>query len=193
METTGSAADTTKRVAQTVKSEASNVAGEASTQVRSLAGRASGELRSQFDQRRTRAAGALRTTADELASLADKGEHSTLTSELTRRAGEQAHRIADYVERTEPRDMVDQVRGFARRRPGAFLLAAVLAGMVTGRLVKSVMNASDQSDSGYLDAEPRYVAEPRHAAEPGYVAEPGYLAEPSVAPATVTTRREDLP
>lgn len=158
----------TRQVAETVKSEASNVAGEASTQLRSLAGRASGELRNQLDQRRTRASGALRTTADEFASLADKGEHSTLTSELTKRAAEQARRVADYVEHTEPADVANQVRSFARRRPAVFLLAAALAGVVTGRLVKSAMTSSEQPER--FDSASDY---PASYAGSGY-SEPGY-------------------
>lgn len=131
------AADSTKQVASTVKGEASNVAGEVSTQVRSLAGQASDQVRGQVDQQRSKAAEALRTTRDEFSSLASKGEYSQLTNELTRRAAEQAGRVADYLENTRPSEILDQIRSFARRRPGAFLFAAALAGAAAGRLLRS--------------------------------------------------------
>jgi hypothetical protein len=139
-----SAADSTKQVAETVKGEASKVAGEVSTQVRSLVGQASDEVRGQVEQQRSRAAGALRTTADEFASLAGKEEYSRLTGELTRRAAEQTWRVADYLERTRPTELVERVRSFARRRPGAFLLAAALGGAVTGRVLKGAIGRADQ-------------------------------------------------
>lgn len=137
-------AGATRQVAETVKGEASNVAGEVSTQVRSLVGRASEEVRDQVERQRSRAAGALRTTADELGSLAHK-EHSQLTGELIRRAADRARRVADYVEQTRPAEVVEQVRGFARRRPAAFLVAAALAGVVVGRVVKGATSGAHPS------------------------------------------------
>jgi hypothetical protein len=150
-----SAADSTKQVASTVKEEASNVAGEVSTQVRSLAGQASDEVRGQVDRQRSRAVQALRTTQDEFSSLAGKGEHSQLTNELTRRAADQAAKVADYLERTQPSEMLERARSFARRRPGAFLFGAALAGAVVGRLVKSVATGGESpSQDRYTPARP---------------------------------------
>jgi hypothetical protein len=99
---------------------------------------------------RTRATGALRTTADELGTLSAKGEHSQFTAELTGRAAVQAHRLADYLERTTPADLLGQVRAFARRRPAAFLLVAALAGVVVGRVVKGTVtgDTAPQPDTG---------------------------------------------
>ena len=49
----------------------------------------------------------------------------------------------------EPGYLVDQVRAYARRRPGMFLLGAAVAGVVAGRLTTGVVAAhKDSSPSG---------------------------------------------
>jgi hypothetical protein len=108
---------------------------------------ATDEVRGRVDHQRYRAADTLRSTGEELHSLADKGEYSRLTTELTRLAAQQARSVADYLERTSPADAVEQVRTFARRRPGAFLFAAALAGVVTGRLVRAAASGGGQDSS----------------------------------------------
>lgn len=47
--------------------------------------------------------------------------------------------------------MVDQVRGFARRRPGTFLLGALALGVVAGRLGRG---AKDAQSSGQAEPSP---------------------------------------
>lgn len=141
--------DSTKQVAQTVKQEASNVAGEVASQAQSLAGEARSQVRGQVDQQKSRAAGILRTTGDELSSLVNDQDHSRLTAELTRRASEQARTVADYLENTNPGDVIDNVRDFARRKPGVFLLAAGVAGLVVGRVFRSATaGASSDTQQG---------------------------------------------
>lgn len=140
--------ESTKQVAQTVKQEASNVAGEVASQAQSLAGEARSQVRGQVDQQKSRAAGILRTTGDELSSLVNDQEHSRLTAELTRRASEQARTVADYLENTEPGDVLNHVRDFARRKPGVFLLAAGVAGLVVGRVFRSATAGATSDTQG---------------------------------------------
>jgi hypothetical protein len=52
------------------------------------------------------------------------------------------------LEQREPGDLVAEVRRFAQRRPGAFLVGALLAGVAAGRLTRGVIAASsDKSDA----------------------------------------------
>src|SRR5215217_7283049 len=50
------------------------------------------------------------------------------------KAADRADRLADWLGEREPGDLVQEVRSFARRRPGVFLAGAALAGVVVGRL-----------------------------------------------------------
>ncbi|HKC26518.1 MAG TPA: hypothetical protein VKB75_00770, partial [Jatrophihabitans sp.] len=45
-----------------------------------------------------------------------------------------------------PGDLVDELRRFARRRPGAFLMGALAAGVVAGRLGRGVVAAHTEDD-----------------------------------------------
>jgi hypothetical protein len=181
-----SAKESSAQVAQTVKEEAANVAGEVKSQARSLAGEARDQVGGRIEQQKSTAVNALRTSADELQSLTRDGDHSRLTSELTRRAAEQAHSIADYLDTKGASEILDDVRSFARRKPGVFLLAAGLAGVVVGRVVRGTVAASSSSGtapqltgstgyntgmqstgvaSGYADP---VIAEPAAPVTPGY-------------------------
>ena len=142
-----SAADSTKQVARTARHEASSVVSEAGSQGRRLAEMARDQVGGQIDTQRRQLADTLRTTGEELRS-GQSDEQSKLTSELTRRAADQAGSVADYLERTDATEVLDQVRRFARRRPGTFLLIAAAAGVVTGRVVRSVASAGSSPSSG---------------------------------------------
>src|SRR5690606_38442178 len=53
--------------------------------------------------------------------------------------------ISDYLERQGVEGLVADLQGFARRRPGAFLGGALLAGLAVGRLAKASGSASRAS------------------------------------------------
>ena len=46
--------------------------------------------------------------------------------------------VADWLDRREPGQALDDVRNFARRHPGAFLTGAAIAGVVVGRLTRNL-------------------------------------------------------
>jgi hypothetical protein len=83
----------------------------------------------------------------ELREMADGGRQSGPASEVARQAADRADRFADWLAAREPGDLLDEVRSFARRRPGAFLAGAALAGVVVGRLTRGAVDAA-RSDSG---------------------------------------------
>ena len=142
-----STADSTKQVAQTAKEEGRNVVQEATGQARNLADQARSEVTTQANQQRQRLAGTLRNSGQELSQFADRDAQSPLTTELARRAGQYAQSIGDYMERADPQRMLDDVRSFARRRPGTFLLIAAASGVVAGRLTRGVTAAAQGDQS----------------------------------------------
>ena len=54
--------------------------------------------------------------------MAAKGSQSGMATEVARQASERIHGAASWLEHREPGDLFDEVRNFARRRPGAFLI-----------------------------------------------------------------------
>jgi hypothetical protein len=140
-------------VARTAADRASTVAGEAKDEARGLARTAKDEVSGQLDTQRGRLAGVLRTTGDELGSAHDG--HSQLTTELTRRASDQARLVADYLDDHGPQDILEDVRSFARRRPGTFLVLAAAAGVVAGRVLRGVAQAN--SNPGPTSQEADYT------------------------------------
>ncbi|GAA0276997.1 hypothetical protein [Cryptosporangium japonicum] len=151
-----SAKESGAQVAQTAGSEASNVAAEAKAQAGDLLRTTRDEVNTQVDSQRRRLVDALRTTGDELGS---GGGQSALTNELSQRASTYARTFADYLDEKGPDAILNDVRSFARRRPGTFLLLAGAAGVVAGRVFRSVSAASGDSGSdrrSVVDDQPGY-------------------------------------
>ncbi|MFF2488406.1 hypothetical protein ACFVSU_18520 [Microbacterium sp. NPDC058062] len=100
------------------------------------------QLADQASTQQRRAADALRATGDELEGMASgtgAGSRGMATSAV-RALGQQSRRAADWLEQREPADVVREVRGYARRHTGAFLLIALGVGIVAGRLTRALMN-----------------------------------------------------
>jgi hypothetical protein len=135
-----------KQVAGTAKDQAANVAGEAKYQAKDLLGRARDEARQQASSQQQRAAQGIRTVADHLSGMAQSSE-SGVAQQVVQNVSERAHSVAGWLEQREPADVLDEVRGFAARRPGVFLAIAVGAGVVVGRLTKGLI-AEARSGSG---------------------------------------------
>ena len=136
------AADAGKQVAGTAAEQAANVAQEAKAQARDLVGEARGQVGDQARMGQQKAADGVRALGRELREMADGGQQSGTASEVARQAADRADRFADWLGQREPSDLVDEVRTFARRRPGAFLLGAALAGVVVGRLTRGAVDSA---------------------------------------------------
>jgi hypothetical protein len=78
--------------------------------------------------------------------MADKSDQSGLGAEMVRQVAERGHSLADYLELREPGDLIDDLRNWARRRPGGFLAGSALAGVVAGRLTRGVKDASSAEE-----------------------------------------------
>ncbi|WP_193510053.1 hypothetical protein [Cryobacterium sp. BB736] len=140
------ASESTKRVAGTATDEAKGVAREAKNQAREMYDEAKMELRDQASSQQSRAASSLRTMSDELRSMADRSEDQGMASQLVSTTASKAGDIAGWLEQREPGDIIDEVRSFARRRPGVFIGIAALAGLAVGRLTRGIISGGDSDD-----------------------------------------------
>ncbi|MFP7761173.1 hypothetical protein [Marisediminicola sp. LYQ85] len=141
----GSAADAAGRVAGVAKDEASNVAREAKSQISNLVGEAQSQLRDQAGTQQTRVASGLRSIGDELTGMADSSEQSGVATEVVRQVASRADGVATWLDDRDPGSLLDEVTSFARRRPGTFIAIAAVAGILAGRLTRSLK--ADAADS----------------------------------------------
>lgn len=150
-ETSSTATDEGKKVAAVAADEAHNVAGEAKDQVRRLVDETREQAHDQATTQRDRLVGTLRTFGDDLDAMASQGGTSGLAAEVARQAAERARSIGSSIDGREPAELIDDLRGFARRRPGLFLLGALAAGVVAGRLARGAASSSSSGSTPQLD------------------------------------------
>ncbi len=170
----GTAVQAGQQVAGTAKEEATNVAVEAGGQARDIARQAMGELQTQASTQQQKVAGLVSSYASELGSLASGEGSSGPITDLAQRAADKTREVGEWLELREPRDVLQELSSFARRRPGAFLVGAAVAGVVVGRLTRNLAaEAKDEAapsttgtsygslDSGYAqstyDTTPTYT------------------------------------
>jgi hypothetical protein len=134
-----------QHVAGVAADEARSVAGEAAQQVRGIADQARGQVRDQLDEQsrtqRDRVVGTLGTLGDDLHRMAD-GADSGLATDLAREVADRVQGVARHLDGREPSDLLDDVRRFARQRPGTFLLGALAAGVVVGRVARGARDGA---------------------------------------------------
>lgn len=140
------AADRGSDVAGTVGEQVNRVASETGRQARDLLHEGREQLTSQARQGQQRAAEGLHTLATQLRQMSEKTDEQGIASDVARQLADRTHGVASWLERREPGDLLDEVRRFARRKPGVFLVGAALAGVAVGRLTRGAIAA--QSDSG---------------------------------------------
>jgi hypothetical protein len=165
------AADAGSQVATTAADQAKQVAQETQRQARDLMEQAGAQLKDQTMTQQQKAAQGLSSLASELRGLADGTSDGAPgpARDLLHQASGVVEQLADKLQSREPGELLDEVRMFARRRPGMFLLGAAAAGVVLGRLTSGMKAAhSEQSSSSrsigqpatgsnYVDPTPSYA------------------------------------
>lgn len=153
--------DSTKEAGQHVagvaKDQAGNVAAEAKSQAKDLLGQGREQLREQAAQQQDRLATGLHSLSRELGSMAGSSTEQGLAADLAREASDRARSVASWLETREPGQLIEELRSFARERPGAFLGLAAAAGVLAGRLGRGLKEGEPK--------EARHMADPSHTAE----------------------------
>ncbi|MFC9112306.1 MULTISPECIES: hypothetical protein [Streptomyces] len=154
--TAGQAKQAAGQVAGTAAEQARAVVGEARDQAGTVVQDLRARAVEEADGQTRRAAGTLRQWATDLTELAAHAESDSPARSLAARAGDGGQRAADYLERQGVEGLVTDLQSFARRRPGAFLGGALLAGLAVGRLAKVTQAASQANGNGraQVDAAP---------------------------------------
>ncbi|MCW2762126.1 MAG: hypothetical protein JWR85_2327 [Marmoricola sp.] len=157
----GSATDEGKRVAGVAQKEIKNVTAEAQNQLRGILEQATSQVDEQSREQQGRLAETVRTFGDDLHGMTSQGSGG-LAAQLVRQIADQARGLASHLENREPSELLEDVRSFARRRPGTFLLGALTAGVVVGRVAGGAKAGQDDpsadgdaSVSGGTTSKPR--------------------------------------
>jgi len=148
----GTASDKAGQVAGTAKEQAQEVITEATSQVKNLAG----ELKSQVDEQagtqRDRIVEQLRSISDDLTQMVQGGEPTSgVAAELVGQLNDRVQGAVSFLDGKEPADILSALQGYARRKPGTFLLGSAIAGLLAGRLTRGVREANSDSSSDGSD------------------------------------------
>ena len=133
-----STAEQAGQVRDSVKEQASQVADEVKTQGREVLERTKEQVRQQGEAQTQQVAGSLRTLGEQAQALADgRTEDAGPVVDYVRQASDRLQGMATRLEERGAQGLVQDLEEFGRRRPGAFLAGAALAGFVVGRVVRS--------------------------------------------------------
>src|SRR3954469_12784187 len=156
------------QVASTATDQAKEVVQETQRQAKDLLDQGRTQVREQAISQQQKAGQSLSSLAQELRGLADgtsSGAPGPARDMLQQGAG-MVENFASKLQNREPAELLDEVRSFARRKPGLFLLGAAAAGVLAGRMTRGVTAAhSDSSSSSngfrgqsnYVDPTPSYA------------------------------------
>jgi hypothetical protein len=137
-----SAKESGTQVASTAADEAKNVTAEARKQAKDLTQEVGNQAQQQAAIGKDKAAGSLHSLGEELRSMARNSDQSGPVTDLAHEAADKVTDLATWIEQRDPGTLLEEVRSFARRKPGTFLVGAAAAGIVAGRLTRGAVRAS---------------------------------------------------
>lgn len=135
-------------VVETAKEEVSTVAQEAKAQAKQVYAQTRQELTEQAATQQQRVADGLRSIGDELQAMARGSENRGMATELVEQASSRLTGASSWLSDRDPGSLMNEVKSFARRKPGMFIAGALVAGLAAGRLTRALAeNAKDERDS----------------------------------------------
>jgi len=165
----------TEEVVEEVRSQTANVLGDVTSQARDVVHEARSEMRHQAGQQTERITQGLRTLAGQVEALRNGNpDEAGPVVDYVRQAGDKIQALAGRMESGGLDGIADDVRRFARRRPGTFLVGAAVAGFAVGRLLRSSTGGDEQGPDTFrrpgqgmlTPAAPLAVAGPTSYGEP---------------------------
>jgi hypothetical protein len=151
------AKDSAQNVAETARTEAANVASEVKASTKDLLAQARTDLTHQAGAQQQKVADGLRSVSNELHAMAQASDQPGVASDLVRQAAERSSSVASWLDARDPGSLLDEVKAFARQRPGTFLLLAAGAGVLAGRLSRSLSaGAPEPTARSAAGATPEY-------------------------------------
>jgi hypothetical protein len=169
------AKDAATDVASTAKEQTRQVAHEAKQQTKQVVEDVRQRVGREADDQARRVSQGLTKLADELSSMAEHSSGDSPAAGALRQVADTGRQAARFLDERGAGGLLETAQDFARRKPGTFLIGAAVAGLLVGRVVKSVSGSSDS---------PQETRRP-DTAQPAQ-AETWQTTQPAVAPLTPT-------
>jgi len=148
------------QVASTAADQAKEVADVTKRQAQDLLHQGRTQVREQASGQQQKAAQSLSSLAGELRGLANGTSTGAPgpARDLLDQASGKVEEFSTWLQNREPADLLDEVRRFARRKPGMFLLGAAAAGVLAGRMTSGVkaVHTGNSGESGGRNVGGRY-------------------------------------
>lgn len=149
-----SAGDSVQHVAETAKAESAHVLSEAKESASDLFAKARTDVTEQAKTQQARVVEGLKSLSNELGSMADGVEQPGMASDMVRRVADKSAAWASWLDGREPGSVLQEVKTFARQKPGTFLLLAAGTGILAGRLTRGLSaGAPDTSSASHQTPE----------------------------------------
>ena len=160
------------------KGEAAAVTQEARRQLGDLWSQARAEVSDQVSTQQSRLAGGLTAVGGQFSQMASAPSEQNLATDVVREVGQRVDSLGRWLESHGPDEVLDEVRSFARRRPGTFLLVAAGAGVVLGRLTRGLKDAPSTSTAPSTPPARSMTMSPPAFVDP--VDEPAFVDQPGL-------------
>jgi hypothetical protein len=161
----GTATEKAADVASTASSQVTQVANVAGDQAKALLTDLKSQVAQQGETRATEIAEAVTRTGGQLRALAEgNADGAGPLADYLRQAADSLEQWSDRLRTRGMGGVMNEVQGFAQRKPGTFLLGATVAGFVVARLVRASREAEAPGSSppnGFRQADRSSLAEPQ--------------------------------
>jgi hypothetical protein len=136
---------------QDLLQHAKQAGGEIVNQVQQKAGSQFAEQKDTAASDLTHVVQAVRRFGESLAGEQGSGPIARYAAEYGNKAAESLERFSTYIREQEPKQLLNDVQNFGRRRPALFIGGALLLGFAGARLIKSSMEQAAQHSYGDND------------------------------------------
>ncbi|MFC6063250.1 hypothetical protein [Streptomyces ochraceiscleroticus] len=147
-----------QEVAGTARESAAEVAKETAAQGRYLYEKARDQAAGETGAQVRRMAAGLRRIADDLRHMSDEAKPDSPAASLVRQAADRGQLLADRLDRGGPDELLNEVKDFARRRPGLFMAGAALAGFAVSRVGRGIGSAASTPSGAAGEERPSVPA-----------------------------------
>lgn len=173
-EDAGKVAEAAKRDLDKVRSEAESTSHELAEQARAQLGQAADKVKGMAAEQKEMLAGQLEGVAAAVSRVADElSTEQASTAGYARSIADGMRRLSDTVRDRDVDDLVHMTEDFGRRRPGAFMGAAALAGFAASRFLlasayrrSARTDASTQTGADFGSSAPSYPDGGEQPAQP---------------------------
>lgn len=140
--------DKASEVGQTAKEHTRQLGDEVARQARDVTGQVRERLTGEAQSQNERLAMTLRHLSGELEMMHKNAPGDSMAAAMVQRLSEGSRQAADYLREHGPEGVLNEVKEYARRKPGTFLLTSAVAGFVVGRIGKGLLTSGNGNGSG---------------------------------------------